>query len=364
MQLYIFNQGRQLAGIVEAYDYFRWTRRYSRCGSFELRAIATNENLALLQVGNIVRKGKQEPQCNGLCPLAGGLTNNDDAEAGLIEFVELTGGESEFVLVIGRFATSFLSRRIVWNTEILSGDLGEAIGTLLQNNLINPSDVSRRIFGIEYVPAVLNAPVNTQITYKNLMAAVTDLCEAADMGIRTAFNPTSGLFTILPYIGSDSQAVFSREFENIIEQVFTQSIMDYATLALVAGEGEGAERVIVPVGGGEGEERHEVFVDARDLQSENFPDYEEALTFRGEQRLAELAKIETFDMTVNPHGNLTYKLDYDLGSKIQAVSKRWGVSLTARITAIEESYDHEGMQLSTTFGKPLLTITEKLRREN
>jgi hypothetical protein len=100
------------------------------------------------------------------------------------------------------------------------------------------------------------------------------------------------------------------------------------------------------------------------LQSENFPDYEEALTFRGEQRLAELAKIEAFDMTVNPHGNLAYKTDFDIGSKIQAVSKRWGVSLTARITAIEESYDHEGMQLSTTFGKPLLTITEKLRREN
>jgi len=310
-----------------------------------LRAIATDKNLELLRIGNIVRK-------------------DDDDEAGLIEFVELTGGESEFILVIGRFATSFLSRRIVWNTETLSEDLGAAIGTLLQNNLINPSDISRRIFGIEYAPATLNAPVNTQITFKNLMTAITDLCDGLDVGIKTVFEPTSGLFTITPYIGVDSQAVFSREFENIIEQVLTQSIMDYATLALVAGEGEGAERIVVPVGGGEGEERHEVYVDARDLRSEDLPDYVTALTFRGQTRLAELAKIEAFDVTVNPHGNLTYKLDYDIGSKIQAVSKRWGVALTARITAIEESYDKEGMSLSVTFGKPILTLTEKLRREN
>jgi hypothetical protein len=46
------------------------------------------------------------------------------------------------------------------------------------------------------------------------------------------------------------------------------------------------------VGGGEGEARYEIFVDARDLQIEGFPghgEYEEALAFRGLQRLAESA---------------------------------------------------------------------------
>jgi len=275
VELYIFNQGeRKLSGIIEAYEYLRWTRRYSRCGAFELKAVATADNLALLRIGNILWK-------------------NDDEEAGLIEFMELTLQEQEFIVISGRFATGFLARRIVFGTEVLSGDLGAATDQLLQGNLINPSDVSRKIDGIYYIPISLGVNVNTQMSYKNLMSAITDLFDAADVGIKTIFDPATGLFSIIPYHGNNTSAVFSREFENIIEQIFTHSIIDYASFALVAGEGEGSERVVVPVGGGDGEFRHEVFVDARDLQSESFPNnYEEALAFRGITRLAELAMVQ------------------------------------------------------------------------
>ena len=103
-----------------------------------------------------------------------------------------------------------------------------------------------------------------------LMDCVTDLCDAADVGIKTIFDPQTGQFAISTYWGANTSAVFSREFENIIEQIFTQSIIDYATFALVGGEGEGAGRTFVTVGGGDGEDRHEIFVDARDLQREDF----------------------------------------------------------------------------------------------
>jgi hypothetical protein len=38
------------------------------------------------------------------------------------------------------------------------------------------------------------------------------------------------------------------------------------------------------------------------------------------------------------------------------------VSLNARITEIEESYDRDGMSLSVTFGKPLLTLSQRLKQ--
>ncbi len=71
--------------------------------------------------------------------------------------------------------------------------------------------------------------------------------------------------------------------------------------------------------------------------------------------------VQAFDATVNQYGNLKYKTDFDIGSKIQTVSKHWGVSLSARITEIEESYDRDGMSLGVTFGKPLLTLAQKLK---
>lgn len=344
MQLYLFNNNRELAGLVESYEYLRWTRQYTQCGSFELKAIASDENIALLKIGNILWK-------------------NDDAEAGIIEYMEMTLQEQEYITVIGRFATSLLSRRIVWGTEILTGDLSAAVLQLLNNHLIVPADSERKISGVTYTPESVGVSVSTQVSFRNLMDTVTNLCDAADVGIKTAFDPVTKLFTVQLYTGAVSQAVFSKEYENIMEQIFTESLLSYANTALVGGEGEGMERTFVTTGGGVGLDRYEIFVDAKDLRMEDFPDdYEAALLFRGNTKLAEQAMIQAFDVTVNQYGNLTYKVDFDLGNMIQAVSKRWGISMTARITAVEESYDRDGMSLSVTFGKPLLTLSEKLKR--
>jgi hypothetical protein len=73
MQILIFNSSRQLTGVLESFQYFRWTRRYSTPGSFELRAIGSADNASLLRIGNYVYK-------------------TDDEELGMIERVELNQG--------------------------------------------------------------------------------------------------------------------------------------------------------------------------------------------------------------------------------------------------------------------------------
>lgn len=186
MELYIYNSNRELAGIVESFEYFRWTRRYSQCGSFELKAIATPENTDLLKEGNFIWK-------------------NDDEEAGIIEHLELSQTEQEFITASGRFATSFLSRRIVWGTEKLSGDLSICIEQLINNNLINPTDGTRQIAGISFSSPNLGVPVSTQISYRNLMDAVTGLCAASSIGIKTVFTPATGLFTVTLFFTMDGK---------------------------------------------------------------------------------------------------------------------------------------------------------------
>lgn len=345
MELYIFNSDRELAGIVESFEYLRWTRRYSQCGSFELKAIATSENTALLREGNIIWK-------------------SDDEEAGIIEHLELSQTDSEIITASGRFATSFLARRIVWQTETLSGDLSACVEQLLDNNLISPADPARKINGISFSLPNLGVPVSAQISYRNLMDAVTELCDASEIGIKTVFAPATGIFTVTLYAGAVSQAVFSKEYENLTEQTYTESAADYANSALVGGEGEGAERTFVAITSGSGEFRREIFVDAKDLRAEDFgADYTDALTFRGQSKLSELAIRYSFDAAVNPHGNLIYKMDFDLGQTVTVISKTWGVSMTTRIMEVEETYDAEGQSISVTFGKAELTIAQKIRSD-
>ena len=157
------------------------------------------------------------------------------------------------------------------------------------------------------------------------------------------FDPTTGNLTITLYTGVVSQAVFSREYENLTTQIYTQSVMDYANTALIGGEGEGVSRILASIANSAGEARREVFVDAKDLRQEDFgAGYPDALLYRGQNKLSDLSMAHSFDAEVNPHGNLRYKVDFDLGHIVTVLSKKWGVTLAARITEIEESYDARG----------------------
>jgi hypothetical protein len=196
------------------------------------------------------------------------------------------------------------------------------------------------------------------------MDAVTELCVASNIGIKTVFTPATGIFTVTLYNGADSQAVFSKEYENLTEQIYTESAADYANTALIGGEGEGSDRTFVAITSGSGETRREIFVDAKDLRAEDFgTDYINTLTFRGQSKLNEQAIRYSFDTSVNPHGNLTYKIDFDLGQTVKVLSKAWGVSMTTRITEVEETYDADGQSISVVFGKADLTIAQRIRSD-
>ena len=343
MELYVYGNTRQLIGVVESFEYLRWTRRYSQCGDFELKAIATPENIVLLTLGNLLWK-------------------SDDEEVGIIEHLEMSQADKETITVSGRFATSFLARRIVWGTETLSGDLSACALQLINNHLIAPSDTNRQIAGIAFASPVIGVAVNTQVSYKNLMDTVTGLCDASDRGIKTMFDPSTGNLTLTLYAGAASQAVFSREYENLTTQIYTQSAVDYANAALIGGESEGTSRILASIADSAGEARREVFVDAKDLRQEDFgAGYPAALLYRGQNRLSELSMAHSFDAEINPHGNLRYKVDFDLGQVVTVLSKKWGVTLSARITEIEESYDASGQSLNIVFGRGALSLLQKLK---
>jgi len=242
--------------------------------------------------------------------------------------------------------------------------LGAAVGQLLNKHILSPTETARKIAGISYSAPNFGIAVSSQTSYRNLLESVSDLCDGLGIGIKTVFNPATGLFTVTLYNGGNSSAVFSKEYENLTEQTYIESVDDYANTALIGGEGEGSARQFVTIAQGSGEHRREVFVDARDLQSADFPgNYTETLTFRGQSRLAELAPRYSFDAGVNPHGNLRYKQDFDLGNMVKVIAKPWGVSMTARISEIEETYDAEGFSLFITFGKSELTLAQKMRSD-
>jgi hypothetical protein len=356
MELYIFDKELNFQGILEVYTSLIWRRRYSKHGDFELHCALTIKNLELLKKGNIVWK-------------------NDDEEAGYIKYRNLSmdNDGDEALVVSGKFLTGYLNRRIIWGTENLNTTSELAVRELIDKNVINPSNTERKI-GLMALGEVKGYPqtTNMQTSYDNLLDKVEEIANTNELGIRTILDLPNKKIVFDIYEGLDrtefngvnAPAIFSREFENVLEQEYTDSDNNFRNLALVAGEGEGSARVLEVIGSGTDLDRYEVFIDAKDLQKDAMTDleYKAKLVERGNTKLAEYKDIQTFDSKINLNSNLEYKVDFNLGDKVTCVSKAWGITIDTRITEIEEVYEASGKQINVTFGNEIPTLIDKIRQ--
>lgn len=360
MEVYIFDKQLNLEGMLGSYTSLIWRRRYSKHGDFELHCALTPENLSLLKIGNLIWK-------------------NDDAEAGYIQYRNLALNDcgDEILVVQGKFSTGYLNRRIIWGTENLNTTSELAMRKLIEKNCINPLDTDRKIdlIALSEVKGYIQS-INTQTSYANLLDKIEDIANTAELGIRTLLDLQNRRLIFDVYEGSDrtvgqsinAPAIFSKEFENVLSQEYTESDNNYRNVVLVAGEGEGVERERVTLGEGIGLNRYELYVDARDLQRKKEDDtfipiaqYRDMLNNRGISKLAESKKIETFDSKINLNSNLVYKEDFDLGDMVTCVSKAWGVTIDTRIMEVEEIYEETGKQVNITFGDSMPTLIDKLK---
>lgn len=357
MELYIFDRDFNFKGIFEGYYSLRWIRRYSKCGGFELHCSLTSETLNLLKKGNIIWK-------------------KDDLEAGYIEYRNLTQDEEgkEILVIKGRFLTGYIGRRIIWGIENLNTISELGIRELINKNCINPTNIDRKIDSL-ILGELKNytEKLNYQVSYKNLLEEIESIVNVSELGIRTLFDLENKQMIFDIYKGLDrtagqsknAPAIFSREFENVLEQEYTDSLNNYKNVGLIAGEGEGTARQLAVVGQGIGLKRYETFIDARDLQKETMTveEYEAKLKDRGITKLAEYKEIETFESKIDVRSNLVYKKDFNLGDLVTCTSKEWGITVDTRITEIEEVYEEDGFNVNVVFGNNIPTLIDVIKRE-
>lgn len=339
--LNVYNKDYERIGYIESYSYLSWTRRYFSSGEFVLKCAP--ENLPLLSLGNVIAKV-------------------NDAEGGIIETILVETVEKEIVTVQGRFLPALLGKRILWEREVLDGDIGLCIGQLVNNHAINPADPKRKIPHLHYQEISVGENVQKQISFQNLLMAVTDLCRLEAVGFKGILKDGGVLLSL--YLGKEQPFVFSREFENLLSQNYADSLLNFANVAKIGGEGEGLARRIITTGDSAGLERSEIFVDARDLSSSEYEteeDYFKALVERGNESLFERRRRVSFDAVANTNSNLIYREDFDLGDVVTVKSNLLGFSQRLRITEVIETYDENGLHVDLVFGDPLPTLGERLK---
>lgn len=318
-------------GVIEKYSSMQWLRRYTTAGQFELHCPYN----VLLAPENIIRNG---------------------SEAGIIESVFITSTQEEGVMaeVHGRLMLGLLARRIIWGLAAYSATAENVIRQIVTDNTAGD-----RSLGITVAAAQgYTGNIDYQNSYGNLLEEVSAIAEFAGLGLNVSF--PDKVFSV--YKGLDrtsfqsinSRAIFSQQFENVLTSEYAYDKKEYKNVALIAGQGEGEVRLTNTVGTATGLDRHESYVDARDIGPGTTEDPIDQptqllmLAQRGNEKLAESKISEAFTGTVDPAGNLKYKTDYDLGDIVEV--RDLGIIAQPKITEIKEIYENGGMTLELTFG--------------
>ena len=266
----------------------------------------------------------------------------------------------DYIIVSGRMLESILDRRIVWQQTTLNGSINESLHRLLAENAIAPSESARQIPNFTFITQEeFKGKVEMQITGDSLLTAVLDICKMFGLGFKVILS-TTNVITACLYKGVDrsyqqtenSYVEFSPDFDNLISSNFMTSTQNYRNVALVAGEGEGLDRKTSSIGTAEGMDRYELYVDARDVSSNEGEiterEYKKLLDERGKEKLLEYLTETYFEADIEPEFMFQYRKDYMLGD-ITILKNEYGITAYPRIVEVIESEDETGYKVVPTF---------------
>ena len=371
MELYVYSSDMERQGIVEKIASLIWTRRYWSCGEFKLLVPFTEEHSRMLVKNNIIMK-------------------RGDDEAAQIRYVHITKNSQglEEIEVQGKFLIAWIGKRIIKKQIITNDTTQNILYRIVRENVTNPADTARKIPDVSIATDDEDTESGvidyTSEQYTNAQLAAETAAKAAKLGIRMRTDARTGAHVFSVYEGRDLTAgntagnapcIFSQEFDNIVEQEYTNSVENLKTTAFVGGEEkEGVARKVAEVGGSAaGLAREEVFINATDIVQEYEDDdgtqvtltdteYLALLSARGAEELEQYAETLSFGSKINTFANLIYRTDYDLGDRVTCVNKRWGIRIDVRITEIAETYQNNVEEIDITFGESLPALLTQIRQ--
>ena len=339
MQLRIFNSDMDLLGIIENAYSIQWIRNYTSCGTFEIHMPIDSKALELVKLDNIVWiQGKKE------CGIIEGITIEQSASTSNVK-------------IVGRFAESYFSRRLIKNTFNFNGNVEDAM-----RQLVTLADIPRVQLG---TLNGFNDKIQFQATYKNTLTYIEKLSQASNIGFRFVPNFDTKTFTFETYRGVDRsenqrdrpRVIFSQRNGDISKAEYTANNQNYSNVCYVGGQGEGSSRQIVICGDNNltGLDRRETFINGSDIEKDKLTDsqYIETLKQRGESNLKEKALVQSLEKEDRTSGTYNYPIDYDVGDIITNKLEYWNISSNDRVTSVKEVYEHGRMVAVPTLGTPL-----------
>lgn len=244
LKMEVYSPSLELLGFLEVYTSVLWEEYAFKAGTFSVESIITDESKALLVPENI-------------------LWIEGDT-AGIIEHLEQSAGDDgPRITVKGRLLVGILDRRILWGRYILKGEVPTLMCYLVEDCAINPTKgdtESRKIPGlsVDGDPPATGVSIRKQKTGGSLVEALEELGETNQVAYGIKFDPRVPRMLFWTRLGVDRSVnqtavdpvFYSTELDDVLASEYSYDSSDYRNVSLVAGSGEGENRIYVTVEGG------------------------------------------------------------------------------------------------------------------
>lgn len=340
-----FNKDLEFIGEVDDFTSFIFERKWFTYSNFQL--VVENFDKELFQTGNYI------------------VVNNDPYRSGQIYSINTV---DETVTIKGFGIGFWFTNRITFppngRDNYTTNSYAEDIFyNVVYVNAINAEDPKRNFEDL-YIKTSQSRgeKIAFETRYKILSDELETIAKTSRLGWNIKFDYKNKKFVFEGLEGVDRTVsqqdnppiIFSKRYDNITESEYIKDVSEYKNCAIVAGQGEGAEREIVIVNNNlSGQDRKELFVDARDIEDGT------NLADRGKSKLAESTIIESFEATIDTE---SYRVEWDLGDFVTILDDEIGVVSDTQIVEVIETYEDGVLTIEPTFGEAVSQFGDKFRQ--
>lgn len=350
--IYIFNEDLKIIDILRKYNFLQYNNKFRDIGTFKINAQLVEENLYLLD------ETKQYYV----------LFDFDEYVFGQVTKIKQIGdGDNDKEIVIdGKLSKYILTKRVINGTINYKGKTFGLVKEIIDSNVVSSSNEKRNlpieiVCDEEYLASACS-DITKQITGGYVWEEVEKLLMQDNLGIDFVPNVIndSNITNINKWyltinVGVDrtktnkygnSPVVFSQQLSNIASVYYERNVEEYTDCAYVAGEGEEENRKWYEVNRTDkdnyGWNRKELWIDARDIQSESEDgtilsetEYEKLIKERANEKFSESDVQESYEATLTENNaQYTYGIDYKLGDWCTITDINLNKELDVQITEI------------------------------
>ena len=375
MKLEVFERtNRTRVDIIRNYDYVYYEDEYNEPGKFEIRIPTTDTSLDWLTYNNWILF--------------------DDGVLGIIKGIKTVEDSDDTISIYGYLSNHILEFRSFLVTANYYETPVQIALSMFDDLYVHPEDSARTISFLEASNVVPSwtGKIRYQSTGKTLLETLYNMFEPYGLGFELYpvvenyqenplqyANIDKFLFKIIKpanrTIGNqegNTPVVFSFDLNNLQRLEYEEDSQTFATVAIVASEGVGEERKIIEVNNtpnpATGYSRIELYVDARDIQTDSDPEnpmtdeeLEEVMLQRGKEKLEEHQKFISFDASIL-EGKYKYGVDFYKGDYVSVISKFENKIFDVQVTSIKKTYSNGVEHLDITLGTDRMKVRQLKER--